>query len=287
MSEEFEIEVIDDTPPEDRGRTPLPPEPEPEGAPQPLPEEALSEGVQRRINELTRRHHDERRAREAAARERDIAAQNWEAARVENERLRRVLEEGQKAYAGVAENNIVSKRDQAEAMLRHAREAGDTEAEIKAQRLMGEAAADAARLEVYRTTVQAPTQVAPQAPTQVAPQAPARDTALDDWVSRNQWFNQDAVATGHAMGVHHQLVQQGVAPSSNEYYAQIDAAMKKYFNAGSQAAAAPPTSPVAPVTRQTAAAPRKVTLTQSELNLCNRLRISPEAYAAEKLRAKP
>jgi hypothetical protein len=65
-SDDFDIEVVDDTPPEDRGRTPSEP-------PEDVTEEELeaySEKVRKRIQHFTKGYHDERRAKEQAMRER-------------------------------------------------------------------------------------------------------------------------------------------------------------------------------------------------------------------------
>ena len=80
---EFEIEIEDDTPEQDRGRKPA-------AAPvdEVTDEELASydEKVQKRIKKFTRGYHDERRAKEAALREQQEAI----------ELARRVLEENKK-----------------------------------------------------------------------------------------------------------------------------------------------------------------------------------------------
>ena len=69
--DDFQIEIEDDTPIEDRGRKAAPP---PED---PTEDELASydEKVQARIKKFTRGYHDERRAKEAALREREAAEQ--------------------------------------------------------------------------------------------------------------------------------------------------------------------------------------------------------------------
>ena len=64
--DEIEIEIVDDTPEKDRGRKPL----EREVADPTDDEiESYSDGVKKRIKELTHARHDERRAKEALLRE--------------------------------------------------------------------------------------------------------------------------------------------------------------------------------------------------------------------------
>ena len=66
-SDDFEIEVVDDTPKEDKGKVPLKAGDSPEPTEDEL--ENYSEKVQNRIGKLKRAYHDERRAKEAKERE--------------------------------------------------------------------------------------------------------------------------------------------------------------------------------------------------------------------------
>ena len=66
--EKLEIEIEDDTPPEDRGRKPMK-EPVDEVTDEELA--SYDEKVQKRIKKFTRGYHDERRAKEQALRERE------------------------------------------------------------------------------------------------------------------------------------------------------------------------------------------------------------------------
>ena len=63
---EVEIEIVDDTPEKDRGRKPLE-----KDVADPTDDEieSYSDGVKKRISELTHARHDERRAKEALLRE--------------------------------------------------------------------------------------------------------------------------------------------------------------------------------------------------------------------------
>ena len=65
---ELEIEVVDDTPEEDKGRTPM------KEPPADVTEDELeqySESVKKRIQHFSKGYHEERRAKEAALRERE------------------------------------------------------------------------------------------------------------------------------------------------------------------------------------------------------------------------
>ena len=69
--EDIDVEIIDDTPEQDRGRRPLDREVE-----DPTDEEIeqYTQGAQKRIKELTHARHDERRAKEATLREKQDLA---------------------------------------------------------------------------------------------------------------------------------------------------------------------------------------------------------------------
>ena len=64
--DDVEIEIVDDTPEKDRGRKPLD-----RDVADPTDDEldTYTEGVKKRLKELTHARHDERRAKEALARE--------------------------------------------------------------------------------------------------------------------------------------------------------------------------------------------------------------------------
>ena len=91
----FEVEIEDDTPPEDRRRKPMK-----EPVEDPTEDELSSydEKVQARIKKFTRGYHDERRAKEAAERER-VAAEDF-ARKVyeENRRLKEQLKSGSEVF---------------------------------------------------------------------------------------------------------------------------------------------------------------------------------------------
>jgi hypothetical protein len=92
--------------------------------------------------------------------------------------------------------------------------------------------------------------------------------------------------TAVALEVHNELVEKGVSPTSDEYYGQIDTEMRRMFpDAFPSEKPARKSSVVAPATRSTA--PKKIVLTQSQVNLAKRLGVPLEVYArsvAEQMR---
>ena len=97
--DDAEIEVVDDTPPQDRGRKPLDTPPE-----VPTDDELAqySDNVRQRIEKFTKGYHDERRRAEAALREKEEALRLAQAIVEENKRLKGSLNKGQEALLNQA-----------------------------------------------------------------------------------------------------------------------------------------------------------------------------------------
>lgn len=96
--------------------------------------------------------------------------------------------------------------------------------------------------------------------------------------------------TGFALGYHEELVAQGIDPKSDLYYSKIDDALRRSFpdkfDGGANEEKAPRRQAgpvVAPAARSTKA-PRKVTLTSTEVALAKRLGVPLKAFAAQKLK---
>ena len=282
----FEIEVVDDTPAPDQNRRPLKTE-EAQAAEgdddQELELDNYSDKVKKRINQLSHKYHDERRAKETILRQQEEALRYAQAIQAENERLRQTLDMGYQEYAKEAQSSIESQEKLAEDKYRRAADTGDTDAMLAAQKELSSLALKKDRLLNMQFPQNAPLQtqqqpVYNQQTTAPQPQAPARDVKAEEWHARNQWFQKDKQMTSLAYGLHEELVEQGVAPSSEEYYKKIDARMREVFPekfglTRSQNNA----SPVASVGRTTAS--KKITLTASQVAIAKRLGVPLEVYA--------
>ena len=92
--------------------------------------------------------------------------------------------------------------------------------------------------------------------------------------------------TALALTVHRKLVESGVNPTSDEYYDRINTRMRQVFpDAFPSEKPVKKSTVVAPATRSTA--PKKIVLTQSQVNIAKRLGLTNEQYAravAEELR---
>jgi hypothetical protein len=283
--EKVKIEVVDDTPPADRGRAPLPDNIKDELDKDDLTE--YSEKVQQRMAQLKKSWHDERRAKEAEAREKAEALRVLQHEREQNQQLKQRINTGEKIF--IAEVGSAAKQalESARAKMKAAYDAGDSALIVEAQEAMAEAKIKAREIEGFKPSLQ-DQDTSVQTTQQVQqPPRPAFDHKAEEWKSKNPWFGDDSEMTASALGLHEKLVRQGVSPSSDEYYRQIDATMRKRFPENFEDAPQPDqvrraATVVAPASRSTA--PRQIRLTTSQVALAKRLGVTPEAYAREYLK---
>jgi len=283
---DIELEVIDDTPPEDRGRKPLDRE-----VADPSDEEIAeySDKVQKRMKELTHARHDERRAKEAALREREEAARLAQQLFEENRRLKDQYNAGSASYQEVVQSKAEMELQMARQKLKEAQESYDTDQIIAAQE---ELAAARYRLEYAKTFKPSALQTQnEEVYNQSTPQAqPAPQVSLSDedirWQTRNPWFGQDDEMTALAYAVHKKLVESGVKAGTSNYYERVDARMREvfpdYFGETRKQEPKRPATVVAAPTRT--AGKKKVSLTKSQEAIARRLGLTNEQYAREVLK---
>lgn len=287
-NDDFEIEVVDDTPEFDRGKPRRANDSEAQ-----IPDDdeiqSYSEGVQKRIKQLKFEYHEERRRKEEAARLQEEALRYAQQVKAENENLRKTLAEGEGVLVNQAKGRVAAELDKAKAAYKAAYESGDSDALIDAQERLSALQAEKMRYDSYR-----PQQRQQQAPqpqyAQPQPRVPRPDDKALDWAKKNPWFEQDSEMTGYAYGLHEKLVRSGVDPRSDEYYNQIDRAVRRVFpdrfDGGKIEEAAPHRQAgnvVAPAARS-GKTPRKVQLTSTQVALAKRLGLSNEQYAAQLLK---
>lgn len=286
--EEAEIEVVDDTPEVDRGRKPLA-EPPKEFADDELAKYDAS--VQQRIKHFTKGYHDERRAKEAAMREKEEALRLAQSIIEENKKLKGSLGQNQQMMLESAKKLVASELEKAKVKYKEAYESGDPDAVADAQAALTAAAVKAERIQNYRPAPLQEKETGVQIPQTAAPQAPLPDYKAQKWQQENPWFGKDEEMTSFALGLHTKLVNSGVDPRSDEYYERLNGRLKQVFPESFElekpvdAPTPRPKSNVAPATRSTA--PKKVVLTQTQVNIAKRLGVPLELYArkvAEEMR---
>lgn len=281
--DKFEVEVEDDTPEEDRGRTPLP---------KPLVEElekddldAYDDKVKNKLKQMRKVWHDERREKEAALREQQEALTVTQRLLEENKKLRTLYTAHSKQYAETAKNAAELEVEAAKRAYKTAYEAGDADKLVEAQqalqtanlRLLGARSIKPVALQEEKNVVQAPK------PTQ--PSAPRPDTKALAWQERNSWFGQDEEMTASALGLHEKLRKSGIEIGSDDYYSMLDTTIRKrfpeYFEESEvkTATKAKPSTVVAPASRSTS--PNKVRLKATQVQLAKKLGLTPEQYARE------
>ena len=290
---EVELEIEDDTPPEDRGRKSAPP-------PQDPTDEELSSysrEAQDRLKKFTRGYHDERRAKEAAERER-LAAEDF-ARKVydENRRLKEQLKSGSEVFIETTKTAAQSELESAKKKLKEAFEAGDADALVSAQEEVSKAT-----LKIDKAQTMRPIEIEQVEEFKPAPKEPAVPPKTKKWLDKNgDWFGVDEEMTYSAMGLDKKLQKQYGADyvGTDEYFQEVDRTMRKRFpdyfrsheddddpspNSSTPAEdevprRAKPSTPVAPATRSTP--PSRVKLKASQVSLARKLGITPEQYAKQ------
>lgn len=285
-TDDVELEIIDDTPPEDRGRkASAPPEDPTEDE-----LENYSDKVRQRIKHFTKGYHDERRAKETALREREELEAFAKKVLEENQQLKGTVDKNQSTLLEQAKQTVAIELEAAKRQYKEAYESGDTDAIVEAQDAIATARIRAdkvanfkpAPLQQEETPVQVPQTAGEQPKSQV-------DQRASTWAEENSWFGSDDEMTAFALGLHNKLVKEGVDPQSDTYYEHINTRMRKVFpeefnesEDASTEAAEPKkraSNVVAPATRSTA--PKKVTLTRTQVSLAKRLGLPLEVYAQQ------
>jgi hypothetical protein len=284
-----EIEVVDDTPEEDRGRAPM------KEPPKELTDEELNkydEGVRKRIQHFTKGYHEERRAKEKAEREREEALRIAKAVADENKKLKGSLSQGQIALHEQAKKQVDDEVETAKSKVREAYDSGDSNAIVYWQEQLATAKIKQDRVHNFKLK---PLQEEESEVKLEQPSEPetAADPKLLAWRENNQWFGPNKRMTAYALGLHDDLVAEGIPPGSAEYWKRIDTDVRTRFpeQFGSEEPADAPktqrvkTNVVAPATRSTA--PKKIVLTKSQVEIAKRLGVPLELYArkvAEEMR---
>ena len=296
---EEEVEIIDDTPDEDKGKTAAPLDSSYEDDDASIEEELKqikSEATRKRISALTRQRHDERRAKEAEARAR-IEATNYARQLFERTKeLEKMLETVHKNGTQAAQESATIALETARQRLKDANEAGDSDAITKAQEDL-----QRALLKEINAKNAQPLRVNP------APEPPNLQTVqpkTQAWVEKNSWFLKHKTATAAALDFHNEAIAGGLTPETDSYYSFIDKKMKPLLDAYGLA---PATSAgkdetpkrkapevVTPVSRSSGAAPKrdassntkKFTLTRAQAQLAVELMPHVPASQAINLYAK-
>lgn len=242
--------------------------------------ENYSENVQKRINQLT--------AKRKQALEESEAAYNYASQmKVQNDELRKRLEDLDKGYISEYGSRVETQEIATKRVLKEAYDAGDTEKIAEANSALAQLAIEKERLRIQKARSEQQVQVEEQ-PQQVQQQAPQRpqelDSKLKDWMGKNSWFGSDRALTGAATAIHEQIVgEEGFDPSTDEYYAEIDKRMSAFLDKsqGSKrnAQAVAPASSGRSATKK--GGKKTVELTPGQVAFATKMKIPLEQYAKE------
>ena len=287
--EDMEVEIIDDTPEED---APFIEDSEDE-------DEVGNYGkkVQSRIKKLKFDYHDQRRAKESAERMKEEAIQFANNQKQENERLKKLLHEGNNVLQDVSKKKIESDLIAIEKEYRDAYDEGDSGKMLTAQKKLADSTYEERKLNELGVQKQQPVpqQNIPQNNT--APQTPQVDAKAATWLKNNTWFQAEGneEMTSFAYGLHEKLIRsENIDPRSNEYYERIDGRLREvfpdFFEISEDTEDEPvktakkAASVVASTKRGNSKATRNIKLTKTQVQLAKRLGITNEQYANQMIK---
>jgi hypothetical protein len=283
--EEIEIKVVDDTPDTDKGRWVA--NDEKDGEPE-LPDDkevrGYSQDVQKRFGQLTARVHAERRAKEEELRAKSELENVARRLLAENNKLKEVLENGEKVMMGEHKARLDSELNRAKAQYKEAAEAQDSTGMLAAQEAIARAIAQMERAAAYRPQAlerEKEEEVFRQR--QVEPQVNVSEKAKS-WQEKNPWFLSDDLMTTYALALHRQMVNEGVEPDGDAYYKRLDKDIRQRFPDRFKSAEQPRRqgAVVAPASRQEGNSQRRVVqLTETQVRLAKRLGLTPHQYAEQ------
>ena len=242
--------------------------------------EQYSEGVQKRIAKLTKKWREAERQKEAAL---DYA----KGVQAEHTDLKTKFSKLEPNYVKALESKVVSGMEAAKSKLAQAREAGDINAEVEAQKDIAKLGFEETRLAALKDRQSQDKEKVVKTPSldqAVAPQKP--DPKAEAWADKNEWFGKDSAMTYTAFDYHKKLTEQeGFDPNSDEYYAEIDKRMKldfphKFANTNSQESTKP-TQTVASAKRSVNSSRKTVRLTSSQVAIAKKLGVPLEEYAKQ------
>jgi hypothetical protein len=287
---DFEIEVIDDRPEEDqKNATPLPKEIVEDIENDDL--EEYSKEAKQRLLQMKKLINDERREKEQALREQQEAIRVAQNIIEENKKLKGSLSSGERVLVGNARQAAEQELNMAKKAYKDAYDSGDSELLVEAQDKLTDAKIKVKQIELYKPQYDEETfknqENAVQS--QLQQSQPARlDSKTQAWLDKNSWYGTDDDMSFLAMGIHRRLERDGVPIGSDHYWSSIDTEMHKRFpekfagespSETKDSVRQKSSTVVAPATRSTS--PKKIRLTQTQLALAKKFKLSPEQYAME------
>ena len=245
--------------------------------------EDYSEGVKKRIAKLTKKMREAERQKEAAL-------EYAKGVKAEADKTKSKLSTMEPGYMTAMEGRVTSGLEAAAAKLAAAREAGDLKAEIEAQKQIAKLGLEEARVELMKKRAEAESKQKPvKQPSlneAIQPKTTAPDPRAEAWAEKNEWFGKDNAMTYTAFDLHKKLTEEeGMDPSTDEYYAEIDKRMRidfpHKFVTTENKVTTKPTQTVASAKRSVNPGRKTVRLTPSQVTIAKKLGVPLEEYAKQ------
>ena len=240
-----------------------------------------SDGVQKRISKLTKKWREAERQKEAAL---DYA----KGVQTEHETLKTRMAKLEPSYVNAVETKVKSGMAAAKATLMRAREAGDIDAEVEAQKEIGRLGMEEVRVNSLKNKLSEQKETEVRTPSlDQRLQTPPTDPKAESWAEQNDWFGKDSAMTYTAFDLHKKLVEEeGFDPKSDEYYSEIDKRMRvdfphKFGRKELSEGSTKPTQTVASATRSVKPGRNTVRLTSSQVAIAKKLNVPLEEYAKQ------
>ena len=243
--------------------------------------EQYSEGVQKRISKLTKKWREAERQKEAAI---DYA----KGVQYEHSQLKTKFSKLEPNYVKALENRVTSGMEAAKARLVKARDGGDIDAEVEAQKSIAQLGIEEVRLNALKDRQSQDKEKAVSTPTlqDTVGRTPPPDPKAEAWAEKNAWFGKDNAMTYTAFDYHKKLTEEeGFDPNSDEYYAEINKRMQldfphKFGKTDSQESTKL-TQTVASAKRSVNPSRKTIRLTSSEVAIAKKLGVPLEEYAKQ------
>jgi hypothetical protein len=272
---DINIDVKDDTPPEDRFVEPLP--------------SSIKEDLEKADDSEDYSHNVKLKFKQYKKAWQEALAV---AQRIldENRKLKNVLQSGEKELISTYQSSAEMEVDKASRNYKEAYDSGDSDKLLEAQQEMIRAQLKLDKAKNFKPTVQNEendVQITPQ-----RSQNPQMDPKVASWVSKNPWFvdqNKRSMRR-YAEGIHEDLEARygrGFI-GTDEYYAAIDKEVQRRFpeefgttynEEEDKPQRTKPSTVVAPAKRSTA--PKKVVLSKTQVGLAKKFGLTNEQYARE------
>ncbi len=235
-----------------------------------------SDKVQKRIKKLTFQ------VKEAERRER-AAVEYARGLKNKFDTAEKKIEETDTNYLKEYNARIDSERDKAKAALKAAYETQDADAITEAQDNLTKLSVEKEKVSMTLAEKESKEKEVAAAPAETEQPQPQISQKAQTWAEDNSWFGSDRVLTSAAMGIHEDLLQEGIDAETDEYYNQINKRMKEYFpqkfaQETTEVKAKEPVQNVASVSRRSGGR-KSVKLTKSQVVIAKKLGVPLEEYA--------